>query len=186
MIMMPSRTTLSRVLARSSQLLSVVRNKITFIPHEDKPDPHGRVNNVSTSTTLLLAETEVHETDAGDIRASVPVSLEVLAEQMLSIVEIVSAQEKAIQSLKQRCQKLEEHNQAIMVAFTTFFHVLAAGRVAKIEEISAILEDITTIAEREERPQDAIRFLRDLAAMLGESPSEGAESAWAEEPKSFD
>ena len=40
-------------------------------------------------------------------------SIETLAEQMLALIEIVSDQEKDVQSLKQRCQRLEDHNQAI-------------------------------------------------------------------------
>jgi hypothetical protein len=58
-----------------------------------------------------------------------------------------------------------------MVAFTTFFHVLAARHVAKIEDIAAILSNIIDIAEREERPQDAIAFLKDLAGLLSNQPS---------------
>jgi hypothetical protein len=91
---------------------------------------------------------------------------------MLAMVDIVSAQEKEIQTLKLRCLALEEHEQAIMVAFTTFFHVLAAGKVAKIEDISSILDNIAGIAEREERPQEAIEFLNRLAAMLRDQSTE--------------
>jgi hypothetical protein len=105
---------------------------------------------------------------AAETRTAAPGPLDADAAQMQSVTGVVSDQEKAIASLTQRCQRLEDRNQAIMVAFTTFFHVLAAARVAKIDEISAILTDITNIAEREERPQDAITFLRELAAMLVE------------------
>jgi hypothetical protein len=95
-------------------------------------------------------------------------SIETLAEQMLALIEIVSDQEKDVQALKQRCQRLEDHNQAIMVSFTTFFHVLAAGRVAKLDEIAAIVQSIVVRAEKEERPQDSIEFLKGLARMLEE------------------
>ncbi|MBB4039699.1 hypothetical protein GGR34_001346 [Microvirga flocculans] len=95
-------------------------------------------------------------------------SLDTLAEQMLTLVEIVSAQEKDIKSLKEQCRRLEEHDQAIAVAFTTFFHVLSAGRVAKLSEIAGILNHIIKIAEQEGRPPESIRFLRDLAGMLAE------------------
>jgi hypothetical protein len=105
-------------------------------------------------------------------------SIETLAEQMLALIEIVSDQEKDVQALKQRCQRLEEHDQAIMVAFTTFFHVLAAGRIAKLDEIAVILQNIVNRAEKEERPQESIEFLRRLSRMLlehsrDESPDEG-------------
>jgi len=93
-------------------------------------------------------------------------SVETLADQMLTLVEIVSAQEKDIKALKEQCRKLEEHDQAIAVAFSTFFHVLAAGRVAKLGEIAGILNHITLIAEQEGRPPESIKFLRELAAML--------------------
>jgi hypothetical protein len=93
-------------------------------------------------------------------------SVDTLAEQMLTLVEIVSAQEKDIKALKDQCRKLEEHDQAIAVAFSTFFHVLSAGRVAKLGEIANILNHIIRIAEQEGRPPEAIRFLRDLASML--------------------
>ena len=100
--------------------------------------------------------------------AGMDASLDVLAEQMLNLVEVVSAQEKDIKALKVRCQQLEEHDQAVMVAFTTFFHVLAAKRVAKLEDIAAILHNIIKVAQREAYPQESIRFLEDLATMLHE------------------
>jgi hypothetical protein len=93
-------------------------------------------------------------------------SLDTIAEQMLTLVEIVSAQENDIKALKEQCRKLEEHDQAIAVAFTTFFHVLSAGRVAKLGEIASILNHITRIAEQEGRPPESVKFLRDLAGML--------------------
>jgi phage-related tail protein len=101
-------------------------------------------------------------------------SVDTLAEQMLTLVDIVSAQEKDIKILKDQSRKLEERDQAIMVAFTTFFHVLAAGRVAKLSEISSILHNIIRIAEQEGRPQESIKFLQDLAAHLSEQSSVGA------------
>jgi len=93
-------------------------------------------------------------------------SIETLAEQMLALIEIVSDQERDIQTLKHRCQRLEEHDQAITVAFVTFFHVLAAGRVARLDEIATILQNIIGKAEKEERPQESIAFLQRLAKML--------------------
>jgi hypothetical protein len=93
-------------------------------------------------------------------------SVDTLAEQMLTLVEIVSAQERDIKALKEQCRRLEEHDQAIAVAFSTFFHVLSAGRVAKLGEIAHILKNIIKIAEQEGRPPASIKFLQDLADML--------------------
>jgi hypothetical protein len=101
-------------------------------------------------------------------------SLDVLAEQMLTLAEIASAQEKEIKALKARGQQLEEHDQAIMVAFTTFFHVLAAKRIARLEEISAILHNIIGVAQHEAYPQESIRLLQRLATMLHEQSATGA------------
>jgi hypothetical protein len=109
--------------------------------------------------------------------ADMDASLDVLAEQMLTLVEVVSAQEKDIKALKMRCQQLEEHDQAIMVAFTTFFHVLAAGHVAKLEDIAAILHNIIKVAQREAYPQESIRFLEGLATMLHEQSGSGTTEA---------
>ena len=110
--------------------------------------------------------------DAGQAAADMNASVDILAEQMLTLVEIVSAQEKEIKALKEQCRRFEEQDQAIMVGFTTFFHVLAAKRVAKLEEISAVLQHISAIAEKEERPEGSIRFLRDLASMLADQTAE--------------
>lgn len=102
-------------------------------------------------------------------------SVDTLAEQMLTLVDIVSAQEKDIKALKEQCRKLEEHNQAIMVAFSAFFHVLSVGRVAKASEIAALLQNISKIAEQEGRPKTSVTFLQDLARMVpGHSDPEPA------------
>jgi hypothetical protein len=111
------------------------------------------------SWSLAVPENLEHPTDMA-------ASVDILAEQMLTLVEIVSAQERDIKALKEQCRRLEEHDQAIAVAFSTFFHVLSAARVAKLSEIAHILKHITEIAEQEGRPPEAIRFLQDLAAML--------------------
>lgn len=95
-------------------------------------------------------------------------SVDTLAEQMLTLVEIVSAQERDIKALKEHCRVLEEHDQAIAVAFSTFFHVLSAGRVAKLSEIATVLNHIIKIAEQEGRPAASIKFLQDLAGMIPE------------------
>jgi len=100
-------------------------------------------------------------------------SVDTLAEQMLTLVDIVSSQEKDIKALREQSKRLEEHNQAIMVAFSAFFHVLAVGRVAKASEIATLLENIGKIAEQEGRPKEAVTFLQNLARMVpGHSDSE--------------
>ena len=93
-------------------------------------------------------------------------SVDTLAEQMLTLVDIVSAQEKDIKALKEQCRRLEEHNQAIMVAFSAFFHVLSVGRVAKATDVAALLQSISKIAEQEGRPKESVAFLQDLAKMV--------------------
>ena len=109
--------------------------------------------------------------EASEPQADMTASLEILAEQMLSLVDVVSIQERDIKALRARCQQLEDHERAIMVAFKTFFHVLAAGKVAKLEDVSTILHNIISMAQRETYPQDSIRFLQSLAAMLHGQPS---------------
>jgi hypothetical protein len=121
---------------------------------------------------------EPSSTDQGNSRSTIHSQLErfsdmntsvdTLAEQMLTLVEIVSAQERDIKALKEQCRVLEEHDQAIAVAFSTFFHVLSAGRVAKLSEIATILNHIIKVAEQEGRPAASIKFLQDLAGMLPE------------------
>jgi hypothetical protein len=51
--------------------------------------------------------------------------------------------------------------------------VLAAGRVARLEEVAAILQSIVQQAEKEERPQDSIDFLKSLARMLHDQRRDG-------------
>ncbi|MBM6579385.1 hypothetical protein ILT44_04245 [Microvirga sp. BT689] len=116
-------------------------------------------------------------TESASRAAGMDASLDILAEQMFSLVEVVSAQEKDIKALKMRCQQLEEHDQAIMVAFTTFFHVLAAKRVAKLEDIAAILHNIIQVAQREAYPPESVRFLEGLATMLHEQSGSGMTEA---------
>ncbi len=172
MITVPGKATLSRIFTSSSHLLSSAWNKVS---------PLSRGNSIQDSVAAAASPSADPPTEeagsqpsvSGPVPTDLPTSLQALAEQMLGIVEIVSVQEQTIQTLKQRCQRLEDHDQAVMVAFTTFFHVLAAGHVAKIEEIAVILNNIIDIAEREDRPQDAVAFLKNLAGLLS-NPSSGA------------
>ncbi|SCY72349.1 hypothetical protein SAMN02927923_02140 [Microvirga guangxiensis] len=104
--------------------------------------------------------------DEPDTPIDMSASVDTLAEQMLTLVDIVSAQEKDIKALKEQSRKLEEHNQAVMVAFSAFFHVLAVGRVAKASEIASLLQNISKIAEQEGRPKESVAFLQSLAKMV--------------------
>lgn len=168
MTMVPIRTAFARVRTGLFGLLSSARGGRWSRDRESSAAP--RLTGGTWPSGLAAGTASRTEGRGSD---AMPASLDLVAEQMLTLVDIVSAQEKELQSLRLRCQTLEEHEQAIMVAFTTFFHVLAAGKVAKIDDISAILENITGIAEREERPREAIKFLNDLAAMLRDQSPRG-------------
>jgi hypothetical protein len=145
----------------------------------------GFLRAEASSLTLVAQEDDVGAaslhpltpTESARRAAGMDASLDILAEQMFSPVEVVSAQETDIKALKMRCQQLEEHDQAIMVAFTTFFHVLAAKRVAKLEDIAAILHNIIQVAQREAYPQESVRFLEGLATMLHEQSGSGTTEA---------
>jgi hypothetical protein len=109
-------------------------------------------------------------------------SVEVLAKQILSLADVVSTQGRDIKALKAHCQQFEDHERAIMVAFKTFFHVLAAGKVAKLEDVSAILQNIISVAQHETYPPESIRFLRSLATMLHPQPGTGAAELQTHDP----
>jgi hypothetical protein len=141
-----------------------------FKPLEDEPSP----SSPDIHQSFELPKIDHQQNPRPPIHAQLEhfsdmnTSLDTLAEQMLTLVEIVSAQERDIKALKEQCRVLEEHDQAIAVAFSTFFHVLSAGRVAKLSEIATILNHIIKVAEQEGRPAASIKFLQDLAGMLPE------------------
>jgi len=122
------------------------------------PRARNHIGTAPSSPSIPPAEPD----NPTDMSASV----DTLAEQMLTLVDIVSAQEKDIKALKEQCKQHEEHNQAIMVAFSAFFHVLSVGRVAKPSEIAALLQSISKIAEQEGRPKESVAFLQSLARMV--------------------
>jgi hypothetical protein len=147
-------------------------------PASTNVDTHPKETDRLSSALLSVSESLRHQV-SDDYQPLAPsniadlgrltdmnASVDTLAEQMLTLVEIVSAQERDIKALKEQCRRLEEHDQAIAVAFSTFFHVLSAGRVAKLSEIANILNNIIKIAEQEGRPPASIKFLQDLAGML--------------------
>jgi hypothetical protein len=154
---------LFHLLTRLSDLPSLASSKFPLLFSRRNP-PSSRL--VDSRSLAFLAENLSRAPRGEGESAQMTASVDMLAEQMLAVVEIVSAQEQEIRALKEQCQRLEEHEQAIMVAFTTFFHVLAAGHIASLNEISSILRNITDIAEEEGRPREAIHFLQNLADML--------------------
>jgi hypothetical protein len=95
-----------------------------------------------------------------------PLTLDVLAEQLLSLIEIVSSQEESIRALAECCEDLEDRDQAIMVAFMTFFHVLAARHISSLAETSTILQQAVETMELDRQPTEAVKFLQGLATML--------------------
>ena len=140
-------------------------------PGPDSSAATSTAQSSATHTQRQQAADELQRSLASNTKdtgrpADMNASVDTLAEQMLTLVEIVSAQERDIKALKEQCRRLEEHDQAIAVAFSTFFHVLSAGRVAKLSEIANILNNIIKIAEQEGRPPASIKFLQDLAGML--------------------
>ncbi|MBQ0823884.1 hypothetical protein HPT29_008090 [Microvirga terrae] len=166
-------TGLPRITADESEAVPGPSPSATVAPQSEAPDRlSSALHAVGESLRLQVAAdfqplplTRIEELGRpSDMNASV----DTLAEQMLTLVEIVSAQERDIKALKEQCRRLEEHDQAIAVAFSTFFHVLSAGRVAKLSEIAHILNNIIKIAEQEGRPPASIKFLQDLAGMLSD------------------
>jgi hypothetical protein len=81
-------------------------------------------------------------------------------------VEIVSAQNREIEALKQRCAHLEGNDQAVMVAFTTFFHILSAGGVSDLDSMANVFGSIIDQAQRLDLPGDSVSFLRSVETML--------------------
>jgi len=156
-------------LADAARRTNVVVEEAEMPPRADQSPPKQKARS-DADRPRLAALTRPEERDKP---TNMSASVDTLAEQMLTLVDIVSAQEKDIKTLKEQCRKLEEHNQAIMVAFSTFFHVLSVGRVAKASEIASLLQNISRIAEQEGRPKESVAFLEDLARMVpGHSESE--------------
>jgi hypothetical protein len=156
-----SETVLGQTSSPAAALKSDQDHKASSVPPVMSQDPNSQSSADPDDTRPSIHDQLGRFSDMNT-------SMDTLAEQMLTLVEIVSAQERDIKALKEQCRRLEEHDQAIAVAFSTFFHVLSAGRVAKLSEIAAILNNIIKIAEQEGRPAASIKFLQDLAHMLPE------------------
>lgn len=156
--------TASRI-ADAARLPAVRVEDADAAPDDLPPPSRPRESNSVTGEAITPAPSEEQA-----IPTDMSASVDILAEQMLTLVDIVSSQEKDIKALKEQCRRLEEHNQAIMVAFSAFFHVLAVGRVAKASEIATLLQNISTIAAQEGRPAEAVTFLQNLAKMVPGHP----------------
>lgn len=168
-------TGLPRITADESEVVPGQPTSTKADAHPEEPDRVlSALHAVSVSLRHHVAD-DFHPLPPSNIEdlgrpTDMNASVDTLAEQMLTLVEIVSAQERDIKALKEQSRRLEEHDQAIAVAFSTFFHVLSAGRVAKLSEIANILNNIIKIAEQEGRPPASIKFLQDLAGMLPDDP----------------
>ncbi|MXQ10076.1 hypothetical protein [Microvirga makkahensis] len=149
-------------LADAARLPAVIVRNTEVALGPVQPQSKPRERNHSDVVPLTSPPSPEEQINSTDMSASV----ETIAEQMLTLVDIVSSQEKDIRTLKEQCRRLEEHNQAIMVAFSAFFHVLAVGRVAKAGEVATLLQNISKIAEQEGRPKEAVAFLQNLSKMV--------------------
>ncbi|WP_210492700.1 hypothetical protein [Microvirga antarctica] len=93
-------------------------------------------------------------------------SIDTLTDQLLAVVEIVSAQNRELEALKQRCDRLENNEQAVMVALTTLFHILSASQVSDLDSMANVLGDIITQAEALDLPVESVASLRSIETMI--------------------
>lgn len=98
--------------------------------------------------------------------ASTKGSIKTLTDQLLAVVEILSAQNHELEILKRRCSRLEENDQAAMVAFTTFFHILSASNVSDLDSMASVFGGIIDEAGSLDLPSDSVTFLRSIERML--------------------
>lgn len=165
------RSSFGQMVARAANMTRtppIAADHVEVIRGSDRPQQDQRMGD---QTDILESGPDIPSTEP-DPSTEMSASVDTLAEQMLTLVDIVSAQEKDIKALKEQCRKLEEHNQAVMVAFSAFYHVLSVGRVAKASEIASLLQNISRIAEQEDRPQESITFLQNLAKMVPGNPED--------------
>ncbi len=105
------------------------------------------------------------------------VATENLAQQMLSLVEIAATQDRQIQALKARCERLERREQAGMVAFTAFFHILDANKVSDLAAMAAVFGSLIGQAQQLDLPEDSILYLRRIETMLRDQHTDDRELA---------
>ena len=89
-----------------------------------------------------------------------------LTKQMLTLVEIAATQDRQIQALKARCERLERSEQAGMVAFTAFFHILDANEVSNLSAMAGVFGNLISQAQQLDLPEDCILYLRRIETML--------------------
>ncbi len=77
-----------------------------------------------------------------------------LAQQMLTLVEIAATQDRQIQALKTRCERLELREQAGMVAFTAFFHILDANKVSDLAAMAGVFGSLIDQAQQLDLPEE--------------------------------
>jgi hypothetical protein len=95
-----------------------------------------------------------------------------LAQQMLTLVEIAATQDRQIQALKARCERLERREQAGMVAFTAFFHILDANEVSDLAAMAGVFGSLIDQAQQLDLPEDSILYLRRIESMLRDQHSD--------------
>jgi hypothetical protein len=98
-----------------------------------------------------------------------------LAQQMLTLVEIAATQDRQIQALKTRCERLERREQAGMVAFTAFFHILDANNVSDLAAMAGVFGSLIDQAQQLDLPEDSILYLRRIETMLRDQHSDDRE-----------
>ncbi len=95
-----------------------------------------------------------------------------LAQQMITLVEIAATQDRQLQALKARCERLERREQAGMVAFTAFFHILNANNVSGLDAMAGVFGSLIEQARHLELPDDSIAYLRQIETMLRDQHSD--------------
>lgn len=145
--------------------------------------PHVDINHHVPARKIPAGETII-ERPAMQVSAiqSAPaaandVATENLAQQMLSLVEIAATQDRQIQALKARCERLERREQAGMVAFTAFFHILDANKVSDLAAMAAVFGSLIGQAQQLDLPEDLILYLRRIETMLRDQHTDDRELA---------
>jgi hypothetical protein len=100
-----------------------------------------------------------------------------LTQQMLTLVEIAATQDRQIQALKARCERLERREQAGMVAFTAFFHILDANSVSDLAAMAGVFGNLIGQAQQLDLPEDSILYLRQIETMLRDQHSDDQDTA---------
>ena len=105
-----------------------------------------------------------------------PIS-EHLTQQLLTLVEIATTQDRQIQAHKARCERLERREQAGMVAFTAFFHILDANSVSDLAAMAGVFGSLIGEAQQLDLPEESIHYLRGIETMLRDQHSNDRDAA---------